>query len=386
MATEKLYYRDPHQKTFSSPVLSCLPTPGGWEVILAATCFYPEGGGQAADLGTLGPARVLDTRERGEDVIHLCDSPLPVGEIVAGTIDWERRFDLMQQHSGEHILSGLIHEKYGWSNVGFHIGRDVMTVDFSGPIPPEDLDALELAANRAVWADLEIRGYFPPPEALEELRYRSKKKLDWPVRIVEIPGVDRCACCGVHVGRTGEIGSVKLLSMVKFHQGVRLEMVCGGRAWDHARRIYGQNRLVSQALSAKPLETAAAVQGTLEQLAAEKFRAVGLERRIFRTVAERAAGQELAVVLEPDLSPSGVRSLAEAVAAKCPVCAALSPAEGGIRFCLAGEPDKVRALGEELKAQLSARGGGKPGFFQGNVPKNEGEVRAFFEKRGKIFE
>ncbi len=383
MSTEKRYYLDCHQTAFTSQVVSCQAAAGGWEVALTATCFYPEGGGQACDLGTLGGARVLSVRERGEDVIHLCDAPLEVGRTVEGTIDWPRRFDLMQQHTGEHILSGMIHQKYGYSNVGFHIGKEVMTVDFDGLIPQEELEELEKRANQAVWADLPVRGYYPSPEELEGLTYRSKKRLDWPVRIVEIPGVDRCACCGVHTARTGEVGLIKLLSMVKFHQGVRLELVCGGRAWDHARKIYGQNRQISQALSAKPLETAGAVQAMKEQLAAEKFRAVGLEKRVFQALAAERAGEDPALVFEPGLAPGSVRALAEALLERCPLAVVFSNAAGGHSFCLAGEPDRVRALGGAMSRALGARGGGKAGFFQGNVPKTEGEIRAFFAEMEK---
>ena len=181
MQTRKLYYEDCHLQSFTATVTGCAETAKGYEVTLDATAFYPEGGGQACDLGTLGTARVLDVRERGEEIIHLCDSALTVGSTVEGTIDWNRRFDLMQQHTGEHILSGLIHRKYGYHNVGFHMGKQAMEVDFDGPIPPEELAQLEAEANRAVWQNLPIKHWYPEPEELKQVVYRTKRELPWPV-------------------------------------------------------------------------------------------------------------------------------------------------------------------------------------------------------------
>ena len=188
MKTNTLYYLDCHTDTFVSRVLSCVQNGKGWEVTLEATAFYPEGGGQAGDTGTLGGARVLDTREQGESVIHICDAPLEVGSEVEGRLDYQRRFDRMQQHSGEHIVSGIIHRRYGYHNTGFHMGSDLVTIDFDGIIPPEDLASIEAEANRAVWANLPIRCYIPEPEELAGLHYRTKRALPWPVRIGEGPG------------------------------------------------------------------------------------------------------------------------------------------------------------------------------------------------------
>ena len=199
METRKLYYEDCHLSRFSGQVLSCEQTDKGWEVILDATLFYPEGGGQACDLGTLNGVRVSDVQEKGEQVVHLCENPLPVGETVEGEIDYRRRFLLMQQHSGEHILSGVIHRRYGYHNTGFHMGSEDITVDFDGVIPPEDLPEIEAEVNRAVWENIPIRCWYPSPEELPNVFYRTKKALPWPVRIVEVPGYDSCACCGVHV-------------------------------------------------------------------------------------------------------------------------------------------------------------------------------------------
>ena len=379
METRKLYYEDCHLREFSAQVMACEETKKGYEVILDATAFYPEGGGQACDLGTLGGVRVLDVQERGEAVVHLCDSPLSVGETVTGAIDWTRRFDQMQQHSGEHILSGLLHARFGCHNVGFHVGAGVMEVDFDAPMTLEEVLEVERRANKAVWADLPIRCWYPAPEELPTVGYRTKKDLPWPVRIVEVPGFDKCACCGVHVERTGEIGIIKVLSVAKFHQGVRIQMLCGGRAYDHLAKAYEQNRQVSQAFSAKVLETGAAALRMNEALSSEKFRANSLEKKLFAQTAENYVNCGEVLLFYSDLAPAGVRDLAEAIAQVCGGTAAVfSGVDGNYNVCLAHRGGDVRELGTAMNKALNGRGGGKPGFFQGSVRATRAEIEAFF--------
>lgn len=379
MEVRKLYYEDCHLREFTARVTGCEETEKGWLVTLDATAFYPEGGGQSCDLGTLGEARVLDVQEQGEQVIHLCDKALSVGNTVTGTIDWERRFDLMQQHSGEHILSGLIHEKFGYHNVGFHIGADVMEVDFDGPITWEELLALEARANEAVWKNLPIECSFPAPEALPQIAYRSKKALDWPVRIVQVPGYDTCACCGVHVGHTGQVGLIKVLSCVKFHQGVRIEMLCGGRAYRYLGQIFEQNRQVSQQFSAKPLETGDAARRFSQQLNEEKFRATGLQKKLFAAIAAQYAGKGQVIHFEEDLPASAVRELTDRIAALCGGTAAVLSGtdENGYSICILGADAKE--LGTAMTQTLGGRGGGKPGTFQGSIKATKETLLALFE-------
>ena len=216
METKQLYYVNSHISRFSATVLSCAETPKGYAVVLDQTAFYPEGGGQAADTGTLGTVRVLDTREQEERIVHFCDGPLNVGETVEGVIDYDLRFDRMQQHTGEHIVSGLINARWGFHNTGFHMGTESTTIDFDGVIPPEELPAIELQANEAVWKNLPVRCWVPSPEELPGVTYRTKRALPWPVRIVEVPGCDSCACCGIHVAATGAVGVIKILNTMGF--------------------------------------------------------------------------------------------------------------------------------------------------------------------------
>lgn len=376
---EKLYYKDSHIRNFTARVTGCEQAEKGYLVTLDATAFYPEGGGQACDLGTLGGVRVLDVREKNDEVYHLCNKPLSVGATVEGVLDWERRFDLMQQHTGEHILTGIIYKRYGHGNCGFHIGADVLTVDFDGPIPAEDLPALEWAVNQAVWENVPVSCCIPSPEELPTVPYRAKKALPWPVRIVAVRDYDICACCGVHVKNTGEIGLVKLLSCVKFHQGVRIEMVCGGRALRLMDAIYNQNKQVSAAFSAKLLETGAAARHMNDVLEQEKWHALCARRKYFALLAEKYRDAGFALCFEEDLNAAGVRELANAISESCGGTAAVFSGKDGDGYCLclAGDAAKVKALGAALSSVLDARGGGKMGFYQGSVAANRSEIAAF---------
>lgn len=381
METRKLYYEDCHRKEFSATVLDCWETAEGFQVVLDQTAFYPEGGGQACDLGTLADARVLFVKEEQEKLLHLCDRALTPGSRVEGQIDWDRRFDLMQQHTGEHIVSGIINRLYGYQNVGFHMGAETVTIDFDGMIPNDALEQIELEANRAVWENLPVKCWYPTQEELPRVGYRSKRELPWPVRVVEVPDYDKCACCGVHVAYTGEIGVIKLLSCVKFHQGVRMEMACGKRALIYLSKICEQNRLVSQSFSAKPLETGTAAQRMNEQLAAEKFRAAGLQKQVFAGIAQSYVGQENVLHFAPELTPGEVRELADAIAQQCTGTAVVyagSDAEG-YSLCLASRSTDVRSLGKTAFQALSGRGGGKENAVQGNVKATKAQIEAFFE-------
>ena len=231
MATQKLYETDAYVQEFNAAVLSCTPQGEAFAVVLDRTAFFPAGGGQPCDLGTLGGAKVLDVRTDGETVTHLTDAPLPVGQTVAGCLDWARRLDAMQQHTGEHILSGALHRLFGAENVGFHIGTPYVRMDTSIPLTAAQLAQAEAAANAAVRADTPVRCYVRFAEALAASDFRSKKEIDGAVRLVE-GGGDRCACCGTHLARTGEVGLIKIISAQHYKIGMRLAVACGQRAYD----------------------------------------------------------------------------------------------------------------------------------------------------------
>ena len=383
MKTRKLYYEDSHMVEFTAAVLSCEKTDRGYEVVLDATAFYPEGGGQAADTGILNGVRVLDTREQGEIVVHLCESALEPGTVAKGIVHYENRFHRMQQHSGEHIVSGIINRRYGYHNVGFHMGTDIITIDFDGVIPAEDLPSIEAEANGAVWTNLPVKCWYPNEEELPNVFYRTKRALPWPVRIVEIPGFDSCACCGTHVKATGEIGLIKLFHVMGFRGGTRMEMACGSSALKLLNEAYEQNRQVSQAFSAKIEETGAAARRMNQVEAEMKYRIAGLERRIFSGIAENCAGKGDVVHFEEGLDNVAVRDLADAIAENCGGTAAVFSGsdENGYAFCLVTRDGDLRTLGKEMTRALNGRGGGKPIFQQGRVQAQKAEIEAFFAER-----
>ncbi|MBR6652269.1 MAG: alanyl-tRNA editing protein, partial [Anaerotignum sp.] len=247
--TEKLYYLDAYATTFTAKVLECTEDKKNWKVVLDRTLFYPEGGGQPADMGTLGGVKVLDVHEKDDIITHTTDKPLEVGAEVEGEIDWERRFDLMQNHSGEHILSGVICQKYGCDNVGFHMGKEMITIDLNTKIPEEDLPWLEEKANEAIWNNVPVGIRYPSKEELDALDYRSKKELEGQVRIVNVGDYDCCACCGTHVKLAGEIGLIKIISSQNYKGGTRLELLSGKRALQDYRKKNDVSAQAGQLLS-----------------------------------------------------------------------------------------------------------------------------------------
>ena len=379
--TEKLYETDAYLRSFTATVRSCAPAKDGYAVVLDRTAFYPEGGGQPGDRGTLGGAAVLDTRAADGVVTHLCAAPLPAGETVRGEIDWARRFDHMQQHSAEHIVSGLICARKSCNNESFHLGAESVVIDFDAALSPEELAEIEAGANAVIWENRPFLVTYPDPEALAALSYRSKKELSGAVRIVECPGADRCACCGTHVRGAGELGQVRLISMKPFRAGVRIELLAGRRAYEWSAAMTAQNSRVSALLSAKPGETAAAVERMKRELEETCYRLVGLENRLFAERAAALAGQGDVLLFEESMSPDGLRRLCEAVGAaatgRCAVFAGDDAA--GWKYALripAGE--QLKAFVGAMNAALGGRGGGRDGFAQGSVTAQRAEIEAYF--------
>ena len=382
MNTRQFYYTHPYDTELEAEVLTCRPAKGGFLVTVDRNLFYPTGGGQPHDLGTAGDAAVLDVSEKDGDILVLTDAPLTPGEKVLCKLDWPRRFMLMQQHSGEHLVSGVVHRRFGYDNVGFHMGIEAITIDFSGELTADDLREVEAEVNEAVWKDLPAKIYCPSPEELKNIPYRSKRALEGEVRIVEFPGVDICACCGLHVRRTGEIGLVKLLSVTGFHEGVRVELLCGGRALQCLSSAWEENHRVSAILSAKPEETGAAAERMAEELKQTQYRCCQLENRLFARIADEQAGAGNVLHLEEGLSPDGVRRLCDALLHTCGgIAAVFSRRDEGFLYALGTEQGDLRPLVRELNSALHGRGGGKPCFAQGSVQASRKEISAFFKAR-----
>ena len=382
METEKLYYQDPFMQEFTATVLACEEAKNSFKVVLDRTAFYPEGGGQPADHGALGGAAVTDVHEKDGVIFHTCDQAVEIGETVTGRIDWARRFDHMQQHSGEHIISGILCTDYHCDNVGFHLGADVVTIDYNADISWEQALDAERKANESIWADRAVEVTYPDKAALDALDYRSKKELTGQVRIVTFPGADCCACCGTHVLRAGQVGMVKVLSCQKFRDGVRLEIISGRRALAYLGRTYDQAKAIGQQLSVKPQDTAAAVERTVEELTAAKVRMAHLEEQVFFHMAEENTGKGDTVLFQSAMKSDSVRKLADAVAHRCGGLAAVFAGADGDKYNYAlvrTDGGDIAPLVKDLNRALNGRGGGRGGFAQGSVQANRAEIEAFFQ-------
>ena len=382
METEKLYYADPFLMEFTATVLDCQAGKNGYTVTLDRTAFYPEGGGQPADHGTLDGAAVTDVHEKNGVIFHNVDRAVEIGKTVSGSIDWARRFDHMQQHSGEHICSGLICGRYGCDNVGFHMGTDIVTIDFNADIPWEELLEIEGQANRYIQEDHPIDIQFHRGAELDAIDYRSKKPLEGDVRIVAFPGADCCACCGTHVLRSGQVGLVKFLSVQKFREGVRIELLCGQRALDYLSRTWEQAKIIGQHLSVKPMDAAAAVERLEGELSALKMRCAGLEEAVFAGIAAEQAGKGNVLLFQPPMKPDSVRKLADAVSKACGGLAAVFAGEGSHYAYALGRADgqDISAAVKALNGALHGRGGGRNGFAQGSVEAAQSAIEAFFKE------
>ena len=383
MDTEKLYEQDPFLTEFTATVLSCTADKAGFVAVLDRTAFYPEGGGQPADHGTLGGVAVTDVHEKNGVVFHNLEKAVEIGQTVTGRIDWARRFDHMQQHSGEHICSGLICSRYGCDNVGFHMGADLVTIDFNADIPWAELLEIEEQANRYIWEDHPVSIAFHRGAELEAIAYRSKKPLEGDVRIVTFPGADCCACCGTHVLRSGQVSIIKFLSVQKFRSGVRIELLCGSRAYRYLARTWEQARDIGQHLSVKPEAAAGAVFRLQNELTAARAQVGRLEESVFAARAQQLAGAGNVLLQEEGLTPDAARRLCDAVAQRCGGLAAAfspTPERGGFLYALVrADGADITPLVKSLNAALSGRGGGRSGFAQGSVRASWPEILKFME-------
>ena len=382
MTTEKLYYMDSHLFDFEATVLDCRETEKGWALILDKTAFFPEGGGQPADTGSIGTVPVTDVRERGGEILHFCGEALPVGDHLPCRVEREQRLVRMQNHSGEHIVSGLAHRLFGCENVGFHMGEDCMTIDFDRELDWQQLTEIETLANRAVRDNLPVLCSFPEGEALKSLEYRSKLELTENVRIVEIPGIDRCACCAPHVERTGEIGLIKILDAERHRGGVRLSLCCGMLALRDYRVKQENIAAISQALSAKRHETAGAVARLLAEQQKGKERIAALSMELARLKAERCPATEGNLLVFDDvLDEVALRELVNLLMEKCGgIAAAFSGSdETGYRYIMGSRRVDLRRCAKEINRLIDGRGGGKPQMIQGSAAAGAARIRAAME-------
>lgn len=379
MNTVKLFYENAYTREFDARVLSCEPSDGRWAVTLDRTAFFPEEGGQTADGGTLSGAEVLDVQIKSGIITHYTATPLPVGATVHGVLDWAERFRKMQNHTAEHLLCGLVHARFGYENVGFNLGADGFLFDVSGELDDAALAELENNANAVIWENRAVRAWFPDSEALAAMEYRSKLDLTEDVRIVEIEGADRCACCAPHVARTGEIGYVKILDAMRHRGGMRIRCKAGLDALrDHQARCAADGA-VSRMLSVPQGDIAAGVS----KLLAERD---GLKQKL--SEAQAAAIQAQIASLTPtdgdlllfaDCDTDALRTLVNAGMTLCGgVCAAFGGADGDWRFVMGSRTQDCREKLNRLKQTLPLRGGGKPDMVSGSCTASRADIESCF--------
>lgn len=385
--TQRLYYIDSEMKTFEAVVTLCGPaaevTGGkrkeGYGVILAETAFFPEGGGQSGDIGTIGDAAVVDTVEVKGEIVHITDKPVEEGSKVRGEINWEVRYDRMQQHSAEHIVSGLVCSGYGYQNVGFHIGEDKTTLDFSGPLTQEQVKNLEIESNKVIYQMLPVKTMFPTKEEEKKLEYRSKIDIEGQVRIVYIDGVDMCACCAPHVKNTGEIGVIKITDAINYKGGMRLTIVCGLRAVKNYVAEEDALRNISRSLSV-PIESAGSAVEKLKAETEDRRQKIiaWQEKYVSRIPAED--GQEKYLIIEEELDGDVAKRLITRMAEKTRIAAAfIGSDEKGYHYVIGSEKEDLPQITKDMHEKLNGRGGGRGGQVQGQVATTKEKIENYFK-------
>lgn len=378
METVKLYDKSPYQRVFEAIVVSCTEKGEDYEVILDRTLFFPEEGGQSPDQGVLDGARVLDVQIKNDVITHILNQPLEVASEVHGEIDWQHRFSNMQQHSGEHIFSGLVYRTYGLTNVGFHLSDQICTMDFSGPLTAEQIRELEWEVNQVIAENVPIRAWYPEAEELAALEYRSKKELSGAVRIVEVQDVDLCACCAPHVARTGEIGGFRIQTVQNYKGGVRISYLCGFRALAADRERAGVLTELTGIFTTSQEKLAESARKLKEKNQDLQYRLnqamqALLEYKISQIPAEQADVLLFESELEDGVMRNVVNRLVEQHAGICGIFAG-NDAEG-YRFVLGSKNQDCRQVAAKMREMLGARGGGSAMMVQGSVAATEGQIK-----------
>lgn len=410
LVTEKLYDADAYCRAFTATVISCEEAEdreGLYAVVLNRSAFFPEGGGQYADTGTLqefkkdcetplsGAVKVVDVQVSDDGIItHYCDGAVTPWAQVTGVLDWEQRFERMQNHTGEHLVSGTVHRLYGLDNIGFHLGDRDVTCDFNGELSDEQLREVEKVVNRAVWENVEVFAEYPDPATLPDLDYRSKLELTEDVRLVTIPGYDVCACCAPHVARTGEIGLIKIVNSEKAHGGTRVHMICG--PWALADYDIKQTNImrIVDLTSTPQEETADAVEALQAQnghLTHELSVAQVQQADIALSFLKEQGSAETSgnrVVFLPSLETDAIRALANGGRDLCDgVFVALTAGEKDLgpdgqpqsyRYIATSKSLPLSRLAKEFNASLNGRGGGRDEMVQGSFGAPLEDIVAFF--------
>ena len=380
MKTERLYYSDSYIKEFDAIVISCDKAEKGYKVVLDKTAFFPEGGGQQADTGFIGDAVVSDVQEADNVIYHYVDKELTVSDAYTCKINWEQRFLRMQSHSGEHIVSGVVHSLFGYDNVGFHMEEDYVTVDFSGELTREQLDEVEEKTNRYIYDNIEIECFFPDENEIESLDYRSKLDLKEGVRLVRIGEADLCACCAPHVKRTGEIGVVKILDFMRHRGGVRIVMKSGLKALYDYREKYTSVYDVSVLLSSKQHEIASYVEKKIKENESLHRSFNDFKMQIAENDKENLAYiGDVALFVTSFYDSDMMRELANYGMTQKEICVILSGNEEiGFSYVAGSLNFDLMKFAKHFNSALNGRGGGRGTMIQGKVAATKESVLSFF--------
>ena len=378
----KLFYENINLTDFTTTVLSCeaVAEKNQYRILLDATAFFPEEGGRSADKGTINGLPVLDVQIKDDFIYHYLEQPLEPGTAATGHVDWEQRFDFMQQHSGEHIVSGLVHGRFGYNNVGFHLSSNEVTLDFDGELTPAQIHEIELRANEIIYQNLPVEISYPSKEELEALSYRSKIEIEGQVRIVTIPGVDVCACCAPHVAHTGEIGIIKITNCQSHRGGVRLNILCGARALADYNKKQDSVTAVSVALSAKQDLIADAVLKVKEDMLRQQERINKLQADYLRLcIASLPSPEENenALLFVDKMDTIAIRNTVNELTEQYSgYCGVFSGNENdGYQFIVGSKTRDCKELAQTLRNVLGAKCGGNTPMIQGSVTATQDAVR-----------
>lgn len=388
--TEKLFYEDSYIKEFQARVLSCRERNGGYQAVLTRTAFFPEGGGQSADTGFLytkegEEIRVTDVHEKDGVVYHYISQPVQEGTEVRGKLDFQERFSKMQQHTGEHILSGLVNRHFGYRNVGFHLGTQEVTMDYNGVLTEEDLRQIEYEANEAVAENIPVKVLYPSKEELKNIIYRSKIEIEGQIRIVQIPGYDSCACCAPHVKETGSVGLIKIVGAVHYKGGMRVSILCGFRALKDYRMKERNVTEISSLLSAKQEDTAQAVEHLGQELNRQKEKNKALQERYvalcLENIRKNTEPEENIFLFEEELDPGARRDFVNKGMEMTRGLAGVfvGTDDSGYQYVLGSRRPDIQETGKKLNARFQGKGGGRPPMVQGSLKGKEQEIREFLK-------
>lgn len=382
MKTERLYYSDSYIKGFNATVISCEKIEKGYKAVLDKTAFFPEGGGQKPDTGFIGDARVTDVQETEDVIYHYVDKELAVSTEYTCQLDWEQRFLRMQSHSGEHIVSGVVHSLFGYDNVGFHMEEDYVTVDFSGELTREQLDEVEEKTNRYIYDNIEIECFFPSEYEIENLDYRSKLDLKEGVRLVRIGEADLCACCAPHVKRTGEIGVVKILDFMRHRGGVRIVMKSGLKALFDYREKYTSVYDVSVMLSSKQYEIAAYVDKKIKENENLQRSFTNFKMQIAENDKENLSYiGDTALFITSFYDSDMMRELANFGMTQKELCVILSgDEESGFSYVAGSLSFDLMKFAKNFNSALNGRGGGRGTMIQGKVSAAKQDILNYFNE------